>query len=280
MNLFNKLIIDIINERISVRSFIRDPLNPEIKEKILNLIESPNLYSPFSEVAGRLRFKLLNLVEINLKQGTTVKRVGGILGAQDFIVGAIEKSEYNFEHYGYVLESIILKLTEFELSTCWLGSFDRKLFSNDIQKRNDEIMPAITAVGVVKRRRNLPRIRIPIEQFFFDGDFTNPIKTPRNDKLSRTLEMVRIGPSASNLQPWRIVKDRYNEKALHFYTLSTKDRTGRMYNNFRRIDIGIAVCHFDLASNFFKLKGRWEFNQPSIPNTEGLRYIISWNETE
>ncbi|MFX1556019.1 MAG: nitroreductase family protein [Promethearchaeota archaeon] len=284
---FNKSILDIINARFSIRAYFDKPLNLDLKKSIRNILTHPNINSPFREKVANIRFKLINFSELDQDINLKTKTIGGIYGAHDYIVGAMEQSEYDFEHYGYVFETIILKMTELRLGTCWLGGFfNRKLFADKIQKRPNEIIPAITPVGTPDYVRlkagfgmktNFDRIRLPVSQLFFEGDFTNPINFISKDPYSVLLEMVRISPSASNLQPWRIVKDK-KENIFHFYTLSTRDRVGLIYNNFRRIDIGIAVCHFDLASKFLNLKGNWEFKQQIIPSIKYLKYIISWSE--
>jgi hypothetical protein len=42
------------------------------------------------------------------------------------------------------------------------------------------------------------------------------------------------------------------------------------------LDIGIAVCHFDLSAKELGMKGKWGFNEPIIERTKELKYIISW----
>jgi len=60
--------------------------------------------------------------------------------------------------------------------------------------------------------------------------------------------MVRIAPSASNKQPWRIVKI---EGAWHFFLERTKGYgDGIIFKllklaDIQRLDMGIAMCHFE-----------------------------------
>ncbi|MFX0073279.1 MAG: nitroreductase family protein, partial [Candidatus Hermodarchaeota archaeon] len=117
---FNKSITDIIRKRVSIRSYNNKPLNTEIREEVSDIIKNQNFNSPFLN-KGFLRFELINLSELNQLEATKNNSIGGILGAQDFIIGVVEKTKNNFEHYGYVFESIILKLKELELGTFWLG---------------------------------------------------------------------------------------------------------------------------------------------------------------
>lgn len=283
--IFNKSIIDLINKRFSIRAFQNLILNTKLREDIHKIISNKNFISPFRDKAGYIRFKLINRSEFNNNVYNNNQIVGGILGAQDFIIGVIEKSQFDYEHYGYIFESLILKLTEFGLGTCWLGGFfDRNLFAEKINKQQNEIIPAISPIGTPDYNKikgsfgishNFNRIRFPEKNLFFSSDLSHTLNLKNISDYSILLKMVHIGPSASNLQPWRIIKEK-NENTFHFFTLHTKDRVGLIYNNFRRIDIGIAVSHFDLTSKFLNYKGAWEFNQPNISTGNDLKYIISW----
>ena len=86
--------------------------------------------------------------------------------------------------------------------------------------------------------------------------------------------MVRLAPSASNKQPWRIVKD--GEK-FHFYLYHAKGFAKTVGFDMQKIDMGIAMCHFDLTLREEGIQGSFQKCKPSIENTEELNeYIISW----
>lgn len=65
------------------------------------------------------------------------------------------------------------------------------------------------------------------------------------------LEMVRLGPSASNKQPLRIIKD---ENTFHFFVCRNKGYGIAGYD-LQKNDIGIAKCHFDLTIKELEIKG-------------------------
>jgi hypothetical protein len=91
---------------------------------------------------------------------------------------------------------------------------------------------------------------------------------------------VRIAPSASNKQPWRVVKDG---QYWHFYLQRTpgyrRDPLKILLDlcDLQRLDMGIALCHFELTARELGLAGHWAFDAPSIP-IPGPRteYIASW----
>jgi hypothetical protein len=45
----------------------------------------------------------------------------------------------------------------------------------------------------------------------------------------------------------------------------------------QRIDMGIAMCHFELVARDHGLDGRWEINTPAIEKyDEFTEYTVSW----
>jgi len=89
--------------------------------------------------------------------------------------------------------------------------------------------------------------------------------------------MVRLAPSASNKQPWRIVLSE-DKNTCHFYLEPTPNYSGnKMGFEMQRIDMGIAMCHFELACKELKLSGKWKVNDPKIDLlNEQTEYIVSW----
>ena len=283
---FSKPIINIIQERISHRTYSGHSLEKDLREKVLNLLKNHDSISPFSEYAGKARFELLSVPDFNSKEKKKLGTYGFIKGAQDFLVGAVEKSQYSREHYGYIMETIILAITDMGLGTCWLGGFfNRSLFGSKINCTSDEIIPAITPVGYPAQRTVREKIirsfakadkRLPWDQLFFEGNLTVSINEKKAEEYSKLLEMIRLGPSAGNKQPWRIIKVR-NRKLFHFYTINPKDGRFLHYSKFRPLDIGIAVSHFDLTAKELGINGDWIFENPQIPGAENLLYKITWN---
>jgi len=282
---FTKPITDIIQERTSWRTYSGEILKNDVRDVMIKLMKENDFESPFSEFAGKARFELLSLPEFDPTEKQKLGTYGTIEGAQDFIVGAVESSKYDRENFGYIMESIILAATDLGLGTCWLGgTFNKSLFSAKINKREKEIVPAITPIGYpVDRtsRENMIRSyakadkRFPWNKLFFEGDFSTPLSQEKVKKYSPLIENVRLGPSAGNFQPWRIVKES-NENIFHFYIVYTQDKIGLVYNAFRRLDIGIAVSHFNLSAKELGISGKWSFKQPDISTSEDFLYIISW----
>ncbi|MFX1523647.1 MAG: nitroreductase family protein [Promethearchaeota archaeon] len=282
---FSKTISNVVKERTSWRTYSSEILKDDVKDVILKLLKMDDFDSPFRKFTGEIRFELLNLTEFDPSEKQKIGTYGAIEGVQNFIVGAVEKSEYDQEHFGYAMELIILTVTDLGLGTCWLGgTFNRSLFAAKIKKSEKEIVPAITPIGYPATRtekektiRSYARAdkRFPWNKLFFENDFSTPLSEERAEIYFPLIENVRLGPSAGNFQPWRILKEA-NKDNYHFYVLYMNDQIGKMYNVFKRLDIGIAVSHFDLTARELGIKGEWRFEQPGIPKVEDLHYTISW----
>ncbi|MHA1187307.1 MAG: nitroreductase family protein, partial [Candidatus Heimdallarchaeota archaeon] len=174
----------------------------------------------------------------------------------------------------------ILKATNFQLGTVWMGgSFNSELITNLVELPDDEVIPAITPVGYIAHRKSLrekiiafsisSRKRKPWENLFFDNDFETSLQRDNAAPYDLPLEMIRLAPSAKNLQPWRILR---NDNNFHFYTKISNTRSHYPY-----IDIGIAMCHFELTSKEQKLAGKWIKKNPNIDSRpENFEYITTW----
>ena len=282
---FTKPITDLIKERTSVRSYTGKPLENDVKEELKHLLENNSFNNPFSKFASNVRFELISMPEFDPQEKKRLGTYGIIEGAQDFIVGAVKKSKYDREQYGYILETIILVATDMGLGTCWLGgTFNRSLFSKKINKKSDEHVPAITPVGYWDKKNSRDvairsyikaNKRFPWSHLFFEGNFTNPLIQEKTGEFSTLLQMVRLGPSASNQQPWRIIKE-VDKNIFHFYIVYSRSGNSQGYNIFRRLDIGIAVSHFNLSAQELGIQGNWFIDEPDILGSEDFLYIISW----
>jgi nitroreductase len=282
---FSKPITDIIKERTSWRTYNDKLLENNIREELKQILKLEGVQSPFKSHAGNCRFELISVPEFKPNERKKIGTYGLIAGAQEFIVGACEKAKYDRENFAYLFELIILAVTDLGLGTCWLGGFfNRDLFSSKINAQ-DEIVPAVSPVGYPKDRRFKEKLirraigaknRKSWEKIFFQNDFDTPINKEEIGEYATLLEMIRLGPSAGNKQPWRVIKEE-NRNLFHFYVANSEGKKGNLYRKFIRLDIGIALCHFDLTAKELKIDGNWEFQQPVLYGAENFKYIISWN---
>jgi hypothetical protein len=194
-----------------------------------------------------------------------------------------------------LMEAIILFATSLGLGTCWLGgTFTKSTFAKRMKLSDSESMPAVTSVGeygnpelkrqgLVSRTAGAER-RLAWEKLFFNYLFEVPLQRNEAAEYDTPLEMARLGPSASNKQPWRMLN--YNE-FWRFYLR----RTPGYYNDpikrilglcdLQRLDMGIAMCHFELTANELGLKGEWILEDELDQDPDALTtYVVSWKSQE
>lgn len=271
--------------RHSCRTF--SPDLPE-KDKIEKLLDfSKSIKGPFG---GNARFEIVNIKNMENRGINVTGTYGTIRGARLFVAGAIKKSENCMEEFGYIFEKLILKATELDLGTCWIGGvFNRTLFAKHIALAPDEVLPAISPLGYPAQKKSMAETimrfsigadrRKPWKEIFFDGNFKTPISFEKAGKYLDSLEMLRLAPSASNRQPWRIIKQS-NQNVFHFFLCRSPGYNKIIREvDLQRIDMGIAMCHFELTSSEKGLKGSWKkMNLNWAPLPERTEYFISWSE--
>jgi hypothetical protein len=284
---FDQPITDLIKARYSCRTYRKQPLEMELQQRLASFAASTSS-GPFGT---HPRFELIAATAQDRAALKGLGTYGFIKGATAFLVGATRDAEKSMEDYGYLLERIILLATDLGLGTCWLGgSFTKSSFAKKISTRRGELVPAVVSVGYAAERPSLvdsvirrgasAEKRFPWQRLFFESKFDTPLTHQAAGAYAVPLEMVRLGPSASNKQPWRIVKD---DDAWHFFLQRTPGyNEGRFMKawtvaDMQRIDMGIAMCHFELASRELGLEGRWASAEPAIAMPDELTaYTVSW----
>lgn len=270
--------------RRSCRTYSKRQIEPE-KATILREFLKTNTSGPFG---AKLRFELLDFAVMPPKDIRACGTYGVIRGASHFIVGAVEKAKGAMEDYGYGMERNVLEAQSLGLATCWLGgTFSKSGFSSALNLKENEYLPAVTPVGYAAARRSIVdsvfRLgagsdrRKTWDKLFFDSDF-QPMTEEAAAYYKESLECVRIAPSAANRQPWRVIKDKNG--AFHFYLERSPGYAG-IYGEVKlqNVDMGIAMCHFELCSSALGLRGNWAFDDAGLP-LKGREYIATWRPAQ
>jgi len=275
---FDSPIEEIVKRRISVRNYVAQPLANEIKDKINEYIG--RLSSPF---AAQVTIKLFEAkTALNpAKLGT----YGVIKGATEYIGATVKNEEFALEALGYEFQKLILYITSLGLGTCWLGgTFKKGEFAKAMSVKNDEIFPVISPLGFASDKRSFADTFIRFmaqshsrkqwDKLFFNKDFATPLSNSDAGVYSDSLEMLRLAPSASNKQPWRIIKDGNN---WHFYECKSPGYSNVLGYDIQRIDMGIAACHFHLAAIEKRLSGEFKKLPASVVAVpKSVFYNYSW----
>lgn len=279
---FGMPIADVIKSRHSVRTYKAESLAKELKDKLSSYAR--DIQGPF---AVKVRLELIDDIDITEKAGGRIGTYGVIKGARAYIAGIMEKGKYSEEQLGYSLEKLILFAASLGLGTCWLGgTFKRSEFAKLVNPTESEMIPIVTPVGYPEKRRSIVESlmragagsdkRKPWNEMFFDQSFDKPLKSEEAGRYEQALEMLRLAPSASNKQPWRILRDG---NTYHFYLKPTKGYGSALGYNIQKIDIGIAMCHFEMTAVEAGIEGKWEIStQSSNRGNDEAEYIISWIE--
>ena len=265
-------IVETIQKRRSVRTYTGELLRNEHIAQIKQYISQ--LQAPFG-IKARIELIHTYSDETPVKLGT----YGFIKGVSDYLVLIYENTPFAETAAAYMFEQAILFCTSLGFGTCWLGgSFSRSDFKKQIQLKSNEKLRIVSPVGYSSDKKNFLEkyivkadkkhaSRKPFGELFFDKNFNNPLIETNAGVFLTPLEMIRLAPSASNKQEWRVLLE---DKTLHFYK--------KPYLTFDSIDIGIALCHFELSCKELGIEGRFEVLN-DFPANDAINYVISWIQT-
>jgi len=286
-------VLDAVRRRYSCRTYDGRPLSAALWADLQALVNATGAGPHGTEP----RIELLPVVgddRARVRLGT----YGFISRPSAYMVGVVSAAGDAgvLEDLGYVLEALVLRTTLLKLGTVWLGgTFTRGRFRRALELGQSESLPAVIAFGhaaerarasdgVIRRGAGADQ-RLSWEELFFEVDggaapFGRPLSRERAGTLTPALDAVRMGPSASNKQPWRIVRDG---DRWHFYLHRTPGYRRR--NNLatvadiQRLDMGIAMCHFEAACHQLGIGGGWSFLDPQHPLLDALTtYVATWTD--
>ena len=278
MDSFEKPVEEIIRLRKSVRTF--DPRPIEEKDAEILRHHMKNLDNPFG---ATVRVDILED-----QPGTDSRKLGtyGVIrGCSTYMGAAVTDGPLCLEALGYAFEKLILHCTAMGLGTCWLGgTFKRSAFADAMNLQSGELFPAVSPIGYSKVKQTLMDSLVRAvtngdkrkawENLFFRDSFDNPLEETEAGEYRIPLEMVRLAPSASNKQPWRIVM---SEGAFHFFESRTPGYASMIPYDLQRIDLGIAACHFELAALEEGLSGCFTVSDPLIKMAgPDVGYVFTW----
>jgi len=276
-----------IDRRYSCRLYSDRTLSGEHREALAAVMAERST----GPLGSAVRFGLIAATPGDASALRRLGTYGFIEGATAYIVGAVRKGPKDLEDFGCLLEEVILHATALGVATCWLGgSFTRTSFTSRFGGvARDEIMPAVVAAGYPADDGGVARIRartegtrrFPPSELFFREEFGRPLDLADAGGYPDALHAVRMAPSATNKQPWRIVRlgDDW-----HFYLVRTRwyGRRSPFFlllriADLQRVDLGIAMCHFALVARQGGLPGRWVVDDPGAATPgPGVEYVVTW----
>ena len=263
------MITELIRQRKSVRTFDGTPLRAEDRSALSAYAASAA--NPFSVPVC---FRLLNAKEYGLSSPV-------IVGADTYLAAKVKRMP-NYEiAFGYSFEKVCLYALSRGIGTVMLAaSLSRAAFEKAMAVEDGEVLPLASPVGYpaekMSIRESLMRKGIKadkrkaFDQLFFAGSFDHPL--PQTNPYAKALEMARWAPSAANGQPWRAVADG---DSVHFY--EAKSMKDSPLGDIQKLDVGIALAHFDMTLEEEGVKGVYRFRDPGIAAPENTHYIVTYS---
>ena len=264
---------DIIRRRKSVRTFNGAALRKEDRQKLEQYLET--LDNPFDVP---VEFRFLDAKEYELSSPV-------IVGTDLYIAAKVSRVPQSEIAYGYSFEKFCLYAEAIGIGTVMLAAtISRKTFEKAMEVRDTEVMPAASPVGYPAEKRsireNLMRKglkadeRLPFGELFFEGTFAESLTPEHAGQFRDALEMVRLAPSAGNKQPWRSIV--CGDK-VHFY--EKKSMSENALGDIQKVDVGIALAHFDLVLKENGIDGCFVEEDPGLKIDDGMEYIITYEVT-
>ena len=103
--------------------------------------------------------------------------------------------------------------------------------------------------GVIKGATTF--LGVSVENIEF---FSTPLTEQDANEYAVSLEMLRLAPSATNSQPWRVIK---KGEVYHFY--ETHNANAKVEEKLiKKVDVGIGLSHFHQTSLENGLSGKFE----------------------
>ena len=262
---------NLVRTRRSVRTFYERPVSQQDLDKLWAFMEKVD--NPYGLP---VEFRLLDAKKQKLSCPVVV-------GTSLYVGAKMKKAPHLNEAFGYSFELLVLYAQSLGIGTVWIGgTMDRAAFENAMELREDEVMPCVIPLGYPAQKMSLRETmmrkgiradeRMAFEKLFFDGSFDFPFSPEQTGNFRHPFEMVRLAPSAVNKQPWRIV---LTGNTAHFYLKRSKGFGGGTID-MQKIDIGIAMSHFELAAREAGLAPRFLLADPGIVPKSGEEYIASY----
>lgn len=261
-------IIEAMKERRSVRSYDPQPLDQETINKLHKIIDDS--YSLFG---GDISIKLK---KFDLKGDYKPSTYGVIKGASDYFLVGIGEGEDSSLTAGFRFEQVILKAWEMGLGTCWIaGTYKGSQFDIGEKWPEGESLKIISPVGYPVKQRFVEKLmratvgsdkRKPFSELFFENDFQSSLS--KENKFSEALEMLRLAPSSTNSQPWRVLVK--GNKVMFYY---------KPKGPLSILDTGIGICHFYETERFNGNNGTFEKETDTPKAPEDWKYLITYKRS-
>ncbi len=263
---------ELIMQRKSVRTYDGNSLSEEDKKSITDYM--PQCTNPY---VIPVEYRVLDANEYGLTSPV-------IAGGVTYIAGKLRRMPHSEEAFGYSFEKLLLYASSLGLGSVMIGgTMNREAFEKAMELGSDEVMPCVSPLGHAADKRSVKEMlmrkgiradsRLKANELFFMDSFDRPVTETEEGELKDAYEMVRWAPSAVNKQPWRLVR---TGERIHFYEKKSKGYTDSTGFDMQKIDMGIALYHFELGAKATGYSPVFEINEPDLIHPADTEYIATY----
>ena len=225
----------------------------------------------------------------------------GSAGYEDFLVGAprylvllTEEGEAAVENAGYMMEDLILKLTDLGLDSCWITFADEEKVRKALNLDTDKKIAALAAFGYGERTAKKMRFNIlsmskvdiaakrsyyshkkDINEIAFVGQVgcTQGLEEEMGfyDMLWQALYAAAQTPSYLNRQPYAFVQKEQDVVLVRMPDPYTDDVSAKL-------NLGVAMLHFGAVAAQWMGKVHWQLKpEVSMELPQGCSVEAVWH---
>lgn len=267
----NTSVKDIIRRRKSVRTFSGESLRSEDRQKLDGFLKTVD--NPFGIP---IEFRVLDAKKYGLSSPV-------IIGTDEYVAAKVSRIPQSEIAYGYSFEQFCLFAESLGIGTVMLAAtISRSAFEKAMEVGDTEVMPVASPIGYPAEKRSVREKlmrkgikadeRLPFDTLFFENSFAQSLKPESAGIFRDALEMTRLAPSAGNKQPWRAVV--CGDK-VHFYERKAKAMSNNPLGDIQKVDVGIALAHFDLTLKENGVVGCFVVEDPGFETDNQTEYIVT-----
>lgn len=283
---------DLIARIKSVRNYKKEPVSPEIIQKLRDYYYKSKRLVEDIEIETILK----NNDEVYNKLKNTAGYNDLMLDAPHYLIFLSEEKDHYIENVGYAAQDVMLKAFELGVGSCWITIHDGELLKEKLNINSDKKLTALLALGYDDNKNKAiienvseynptkadiriiednvsERLRISDVVYMNKwGENADPDELA-NLGLLEAFFFARLAPSTKNRQPWRFIYDN----GMVVLALR-KDQNINEYEE--KIDTGIVMLYYQLIVDNTLFNMEWKFGKPDkeyeIPSDYNIvAYCIS-----
>lgn len=256
-------IISILNNRKSVRNYLRDEVNVEILNKIIMHGENSEALNNNIDVQFKL---IVDGHQFSKKIRGHAGYFGKVFDAPHYIVVVSEDKNGFLENIGYRMEKLMIKAHELGVSTCWMELlFEHDKMNKILDIKDNYKALVFTPLGYekaslidkfLKVENHKEKQRRDINEMVTFDKWNNyrKSKTELESTYIKILDYARLSPSWGNKQPWKFLIDG---ESLLICCRQEKFVVRKEKLNYYKIDCGIIMLYVKLLADAFGVNGKW-----------------------